>query len=127
MLRIITISCLLCLLFACNNDGAPQLPGKIQQSTPVITKRILVTGITGGQGGAVAHALLDKGYQVRGLSRNPSSERALAMSALGVDMFKGDFEDTVTLDKAMQDIYGVFLVTNYWEHGYESEIQQGKN
>lgn len=127
MLRIISLSCLIALLFACNNNPEPQVFKEIAVSVQEPAKLILVTGITGNQGGAAAKALLESGYRVRGLSRNPTSDRAKAMTALGVDMVKGDFEEIASLDTAMKDVHGVFLVTNYWEHGYEAEVQQGKN
>ncbi|MDH3380945.1 MAG: NmrA/HSCARG family protein [Gammaproteobacteria bacterium] len=87
---------------------------------------ILVSGITGTQGGAVARELLKRGYIVRGLTRNTKSERAQVMSKLGAQMVQGDFDDAMTLAAAMNDVYGVFVVTNYWEHGYDTEIRQGK-
>lgn len=86
----------------------------------------MVTGATGTQGGAVARELLERGYTVRGLSRNPDSERAQAMSELGVDMVKGDFDDAASLAAAMDGAYGVFAVTLYREYGYEAEVSQGK-
>ena len=43
-------------------------------------KIVLVTGATGTQGGAVARELVDRGYAVRGLTRNPDSERATALA-----------------------------------------------
>jgi uncharacterized protein YbjT (DUF2867 family) len=127
MYRLLSLSFLIALLLACSNNTDPHTV-----STPAVkiekpSELILVTGITGRQGGAVAHALLDKGYRLRGLSRNPQSDRSLAMSALGVKMLKGDFNDVASLDKAMEDVYGVYSMTNFWEHGYEAEVQQGKN
>ena len=47
-------------------------------------KIILVTGATGTQGGAVICKLADKGYELRALTRNPDSEKATALKALGV-------------------------------------------
>ena len=37
---------------------------------------ILVVGATGKQGGAVARSILDRGFQVRGLTRNPQKPEA---------------------------------------------------
>ena len=42
---------------------------------------VLVLGATGGQGGAVAAALLRAGRQVRALVRDPASARARQLSA----------------------------------------------
>jgi uncharacterized protein YbjT (DUF2867 family) len=90
------------------------------------SKTILVTGATGTQGGAVAKELLKRGYKVRGLTRNPESERAQSMAALGVEMVQGDFDDAASLAAAMDGAYGVFAVTNFWEHGYVTEIAHGE-
>ena len=88
---------------------------------------ILVSGATGRQGGAVARELLLRGYRVRGLTRNPDSERARQLAGLGIEMVKGDFNDIASLERAMQGAYGVFSVQNFWEHGKQAEITQGMN
>ena len=54
---------------------------------------VLVTGITGKQGGSVAQALLRHGHRVRGLTRNPGSDRARELTDQGIEMVKGDFDD----------------------------------
>ncbi|MFT7460191.1 MAG: hypothetical protein ACI909_002879 [Planctomycetota bacterium] len=127
MQRLISLFCLMSCLIACDNSNEAQVSKEVAPIVQEQGKLILVTGVTGKQGGAVARALLDKGYQVRGLTRNPESERAQAMKAPGLNLIKGDFEDIASLESAMKDVYGVFLVTNFWEHGYEAEVQQGKN
>jgi uncharacterized protein YbjT (DUF2867 family) len=127
MFRILTLSCLFSLLFACSNNSEPQLSTQTEPSRTLKGERVLVTGVTGKQGGAVGLALLKNGYRVRGLSRNPQSKRAVELSALGVEMVKGDFENIASLDHALEGIESIFLVTNFWEHGYEAEVQQGKN
>jgi uncharacterized protein YbjT (DUF2867 family) len=91
------------------------------------SRTILVTGATGSQGGATARALLALGYRVRGLTRDPASDRARQMAALGVQLVKGDLNDPSTLRAAVEGAYGVFSVQNFWEHGREGEIRQGKN
>ena len=88
---------------------------------------VLVTGATGTQGGAVARELLRRGYLVRGLTRNPRSDRALALADLGAEMVKGDFDDTGSLVDAMKGTTGVFAVTDFWEHGFEGEVRHGRN
>ena len=42
-------------------------------------RTILITGVTGHQGGAVAQALNASGFRVRGLTRKPESEHATAL------------------------------------------------
>lgn len=87
---------------------------------------ILVTGATGTQGGAVARELLGRGYSVRGLTRNPQKSRAMALSSLGAEMVAGSFDDPGSLAAAMAGTHGVFAVTDWWEHGVETEIAHGR-
>ena len=112
---------LLCLVVTGCTNGADVADESPQNAT------ILVTGATGSQGGAVARELLGRGFDVRGLTRNPDSERARALAALGATMVQGDFDDFDSLVAAMQGASGVFAMTDFWEHGYEREVQHGKN
>jgi uncharacterized protein YbjT (DUF2867 family) len=90
-------------------------------------KTILVTGATGAQGGSVAKALLAANrYAVRILTRNPSSAAARALKKMGAEVVAGDLDDINSLRAAMQDCYGVFGLTNFWEH-FHKEYQQGIN
>jgi uncharacterized protein YbjT (DUF2867 family) len=91
-------------------------------------KTILVAGVTGQQGGAVARHLLAKGWRVRGLSRDLDKPVVKALQDFGVEMIKGDMEDRASLDQAVKDVYGVFSVQNFWLPGVgaEGEIRQGK-
>jgi len=89
-------------------------------------KIILVTGATGTQGGAVIRNLMDKGWELRALTRNPDSEKAIALKELGVTVFKGDMNDTESLKESLNGAYGVFSVQNFWEAGNEGEIALGK-
>ena len=41
-----------------------------------VERLILVCGATGNQGGAVAQSLLDRGFQVRALTRDPQKPKA---------------------------------------------------
>src|SRR3954471_8228854 len=75
-------------------------------------KTILITGVTGHQGGAVARALQDKGFHLRGLTRKPDSERAAALTRQGVDLIAGDLDDEATLRRALAGAWGVFSVQN---------------
>ncbi len=88
---------------------------------------ILVTGATGAQGGSVARMLLgQKKFSVRILTRTPKSSKAIALQELGAEVVQGDLENIETLKTAMEGCYGVFGVTNFWEH-FENEYQHGKN
>ena len=87
---------------------------------------ILVSGVTGTQGGAVARELVQRGYRVRGLSRTPDSEASRKLSALGVQMVRGNFDDAASLDKALEGAYGAFSVQQYRGVGVDGEIRQSK-
>jgi uncharacterized protein YbjT (DUF2867 family) len=89
-------------------------------------RTILITGVTGQQGGAVAQALQGTGFHLRGLTRKPDSERAAALAREGVEVMKGDLDDEVTLRRALAGAWGVFGVQNTMEAGVEREEAQGK-
>ena len=89
-------------------------------------RTILITGVTGKQGGAVAQALLGAGFRLRGLTRQPESERATTLARNGVDIVKGDLDDEATVRRALTGAWGVFGVQNTWEAGVEREEVQGK-
>jgi phosphoglycerate dehydrogenase-like enzyme len=50
-------------------------------STMTNNRTILITGVTGKQGGAVAQALRGAGFHLRGLTRKPESAQAAAARA----------------------------------------------
>jgi uncharacterized protein YbjT (DUF2867 family) len=72
--------------------------------------RVLVVGATGNQGGAAARALLERGWPVRGLVRDPTAPAARALRAAGAELVTGDLDDPGSLREAMRDVHGVFLV-----------------
>ena len=82
---------------------------------------ILITGVTGNQGGAVARALQSSGFRLRGLTRKPESERAAELARRGVDIVKGDLDDEATLRHVLAGAWGVFGVQNTGEAGVERD------
>src|SRR5437016_9468672 len=89
-------------------------------------RTILITGVTGNQGGAVAQALQGTGFYLRGLTRTPDSQRAAALTRQGIEVVKGDLDDEATLRRALAGVWGVFGVQNAGEAGVEREEAQGK-
>ncbi len=87
---------------------------------------ILVTGATGKQGGAVARYLLKNGYSVKIMTRNPGSENAGMLKALGAELVQGDFDSPASLERAVEGAWGIFSVQNTLEAGVEREEEQGK-
>src|SRR5882724_2458652 len=74
---------------------------------------IAVVGATGQQGGAVVRAIrAGNQFKVRALTRNPAKHRELADEAVEADLNRPE-----TLASAFHGAYGVFLVTNFQEHG----------
>ncbi|KAJ2955720.1 hypothetical protein NQZ79_g8322 [Umbelopsis isabellina] len=72
-------------------------------------KTILVTTATGNVGGHVATLLLEQGFNVNALVRNPDSDAAQKLKAQGVTLFKGDFNDIPSIEAAAEGVYGVFV------------------
>ncbi|WP_335987634.1 NmrA/HSCARG family protein [Glycomyces sp. MUSA5-2] len=92
---------------------------------------IAVVGATGQQGGGLAHAILaDPGsaFAVRAITRNPDSEKAKELAALGAEVVHADLDDEASLAKAFEGAHGAFLVTNFWEHmSPQREYDQARN
>jgi uncharacterized protein YbjT (DUF2867 family) len=91
-----------------------------------VERLILVAGATGKQGGAVARSLLDRGFRVRGLTRDPQKLEAQDLAGQGAEIVRGDLDDRSSIDRVLEGAYSVFSVQNFWETGYEREVQQGK-
>lgn len=111
-------------------------------------KLICVVGVTGNQGGSVAQRFLkDPNYRVRGLTRNPSSEKAQQLATQGIEIVQAELNDVNSLKAAFTGANLIFTVTQYWEpffrpdcrekaaaqgiscrrYAYDVEYQQGKN
>ena len=88
---------------------------------------VLVTGATGRQGGAVISHMLPKGWGLRALTRNPDSGVAQELARQGIEVVRGDLEDSTSLDRAVRGAYGVYSVQDFWSVGARREVQQGKN
>jgi len=89
-------------------------------------EKILVTGASGAQGGSVASFLLKEGrFDVRLFVRNPNKDKIRRFKEMGAEICVGNFDDPQSIRQALQGIYGVFLVTNFWEC-FNKELQQGK-
>ncbi|MEU7588282.1 NmrA/HSCARG family protein [Micromonospora sp. NPDC049230] len=92
-------------------------------------KVISVVGATGTQGGAVALALLaDDEFEVRALTRDPSSAKARALADLGAELVEADLYDVDSLRKAFDGAYGAYHVTPYWNHlSADKELEEVEN
>jgi uncharacterized protein YbjT (DUF2867 family) len=87
--------------------------------------RVLVTGATGKQGGAVAHALLARGHHIRALTRNAASRGGRALADEGAELVVGDFTNRASLDRALDGVDAVFAMATPFEAGLDAETRQG--
>ncbi|KAI0012335.1 hypothetical protein F4779DRAFT_569279 [Xylariaceae sp. FL0662B] len=101
-----------------------------------MSKIIVIIGVTGGQGLSIAKTFLSEpGFKVRGTTRNPSSEKAKALAAKGVDVVRAELGDPASLDKAFEGAHIIFGMTDYYETFFkngkdvamETEFQYGRN
>ncbi|BDI30752.1 hypothetical protein CCAX7_28030 [Capsulimonas corticalis] len=91
-------------------------------------KTILVTGATGQQGGAATRRLLEAGFRVRAMTRNPSSDAARALQSAGAEVVRGDFGDRASLDDAARGVYGVFCVqAAYWDPNDDTQNEEARD
>jgi uncharacterized protein YbjT (DUF2867 family) len=83
-------------------------------------KRVIaVVGATGAQGGGVARAILadpDGGFAVRAMTRDPNSDKAKELAAIGAEVVAADVDDVASLARAFEGAHGAFCVTFFWAH-----------
>ncbi len=82
-------------------------------------KVIAVFGATGAQGGGLARAIAadtSGSFSARAITRNPESDKAKALAALGIEVVSADTDQESTLDAALAGAHAAFCVTNFWEH-----------
>jgi len=94
-------------------------------------KIIAVVGSTGSQGGGLVRAILgdpNGGFAARAITRDPSKDKAKALASAGAEVVAANIDDVESLKKAFAGAYGVYGVTNFWEHfSGEKEKAQAKN
>jgi uncharacterized protein YbjT (DUF2867 family) len=82
-------------------------------------KLITVLGATGAQGGGLVRAIQSDSaspYRARAVTRNPQSDAAKALAALGAEVVGADVDDAASLKRAFSGAHGAFCVTFYWAH-----------
>lgn len=95
----------------------------------------------------MANAFLNNpDYSIRGTTRDPSSAKARALSAKGIEIAQADLNDVASLQRAFHNATLIFGVTDFWtifqdpqsslrkrrdqelvEYCHDVELQQGKN
>jgi uncharacterized protein YbjT (DUF2867 family) len=86
---------------------------------------VVVTGATGKQGGAVVKSLIERGHEVRAVTRNTDSAEARELANGGVTLVRASLEDTVALIKALEGATSFFAMTTPYEGGSQAETRQG--
>src|SRR5712672_2722405 len=86
---------------------------------------VVVTGGTGNQGGAVAKSLLERGHEVRVVTRSTDSAKARELANAGVTLVRASLEDTAALTKALEGATSLFAMTTPLEGGTQAETRQG--
>ncbi|KAK6509653.1 hypothetical protein TWF481_004384 [Arthrobotrys musiformis] len=90
--------------------------------------KVLILGATGKMGGGMAKALKDSPHQLYALSRDPTSAKAEVLKSNGVVVFKGDFDDRESLDRALSvGIDSVFFTALPDLQGGDNDLRQTKN
>lgn len=89
--------------------------------------KILITGGTGQQGGAVIEALLPLQWNLNVITRNTESHGALRLKEKGVNVFQCDITSTLEMAEFMEGMDGVFALTTPFEKGADYEVIQGKS
>ncbi|KAH7255451.1 uncharacterized protein BKA55DRAFT_688467 [Fusarium redolens] len=98
-------------------------------------KLITVFGATGSQGGSVVQSLLQnksQSFKIRGITRNPDSEKARSLSEHGVEIVKADGVVKEEVIEAFRGSWGVFANTNsddpsMNQEGGPTELDVGKS
>src|ERR1700756_2514307 len=86
---------------------------------------VVVTGATGKQGGAVVKSLLERGHEVRTVTRSTASAKARELANAGVTLVRASLEDTVALTKVLEGATSLFAMTTPFEGGTQAETRQG--
>jgi uncharacterized protein YbjT (DUF2867 family) len=89
-------------------------------------RTVLVTGATGHQGGAVLRHLRERHFPVRALTRDTNNPKARALMTPGVEVASANLDDMASLERVMDDAYGVYSVQSFTDN-QEEEVRQGNN
>src|SRR5690242_4484339 len=85
---------------------------------------VVVTGATGNQGGAVVKSLLERGHEVRAITRGTDSAKARELANAGVTLVRASLEDTAAVVKALEGATSLFAMTTP-SGGTDAETRQG--
>lgn len=86
--------------------------------------KFLITGGTGNQGGAVINCLAKSGKKLRALCRDPESPNAISLKEKGVEVVKGDLNESSSYQEYLLGQDGVFSVQAF-NKNVQQEVKQG--
>ena len=115
-----------------------------------MSKLLVVTGALGEQGRSIVNYFLrhEPTYKIRGLTRKPTSDAAIALSKQGVEVVQADLDDVQSLKTAFNGANAIYAYTAFGDllqsaavaeklksgqetfigkAAYDIEVQQGKN
>ncbi|KAH8677146.1 hypothetical protein BGZ61DRAFT_426696 [Ilyonectria robusta] len=71
--------------------------------------KVFVCGATGTQGGSLTRCLRAKDIEVHALARDPTSDKAKAIEALGVKLWHGDYDNQEAMASAIAGCDAIFI------------------
>jgi uncharacterized protein YbjT (DUF2867 family) len=101
----------------------------LKNTVTIPKKFILVTGATGYIASRLIPQLLDRGYAVRALARNPLQLQSRSWSSK-IDIVRGDLMEPASLAPALKDVHTAYYLVHNMSlgHGYTKlEIQAAQN
>lgn len=66
-------------------------------------------------------------FTIRALTRNSDSPAAKTLSEKGIEVVQADLSSLEQVTSAFSGAWGVFGLTQFYEHGYDAEQLHGKN
>lgn len=91
------------------------------------SQNVLVFGATGNQGGTVARHFLQAGFGVKAVTRHPERDDAKELASEGAELVQTDLYDRASLSKAMENVYGIYLVLPFFQENQNREVEMGRN
>src|SRR3979490_624695 len=73
---------------------------------------VVIIGSTGKQAGAVARGLLERGHNVRAVTRATNSSQAKSLASAGATLVAASLEGTAALTQALEGATSLFAMAN---------------
>ncbi|TYJ54358.1 hypothetical protein B9479_005024 [Cryptococcus floricola] len=76
--------------------------------------KVVVFTATGDQGSSVCKYALEAGFEVYGITRNPTSDSAQALAAQGVHLIQGDMSSPSSYSSSLKGLDAAFINADFW-------------